>query len=160
SHVVVSGNGVRLRQTFPRPSPLLTRAADMLRADEWRGERPWERWLDTTGRTGLEAYDRPAAKTDRLVGQDQNGRPLRHPARHPGRRRGLPTVHHGRIGSADWSVRDAGIRDELARRYGLRALEMEGAGVGNSAFLNGLEWFMVRGVSDYADSAMTERWRR
>jgi nucleoside phosphorylase len=47
----------------------------------------------------------------------------------------------------------------LAAEHNIRALEMEGAGVGTSAFLNDRDWFMVRGVSDYADSSYTFRWR-
>jgi nucleoside phosphorylase len=71
-------------------------------------------------------------------------------------------VHHGRIGSADRSLRNARIRDELATRHDLHdlhAFEMEGAGLGNAAFSNGLEWFVVRGISYYGYSRTDKTWR-
>jgi nucleoside phosphorylase len=72
----------------------------------------------------------------------------------------MPKVHHGSIGSADISVRDATTRDELAARHGFLAVEMEGAGIGRSSFLNGKEWFVVRGISDYGDGYRDDAWRR
>jgi len=68
-------------------------------------------------------------------------------------------VHYGLIGSANVSLRDAELRDQLATEYNLRAFEMEGAGVGASAFLNDRHWFMVCGISDYADRGFGTTWR-
>jgi len=65
----------------------------------------------------------------------------------------------GLIGSANVSLRDAQLRDQLAAEHHLRAFEMEGAGVGTSAFLNNRDWFMVRGISDYADRGFGTDWR-
>jgi nucleoside phosphorylase len=31
----------------------------------------------------------------------------------------------------------------------VRAIEMEGTGVGKSSFASGIEWHVVRGISDY-----------
>lgn len=36
---------------------------------------------------------------------------------------------------------------------------MEGEGIGRSNSLNGLEWYVVRGVSDYGDERATAIWR-
>ncbi len=66
---------------------------------------------------------------------------------------GLPAVHRGVVGSADLLLRDARYRDETARRYGLIAFEMEGAGVAIGASLRDLPWFMVRGIADHGDHA-------
>jgi len=71
----------------------------------------------------------------------------------------MPRVHRGNIGSADRSLRDARVRDDLARQYDLRAVEMEITGFGRAGFLNGLEWYVVRGISDYGDSRTTQLWR-
>jgi nucleoside phosphorylase len=158
--VVQRAEGEELRQLSPRPSALLGRADRMLQAGEYTGTRPWERWLAAPPGSALAGFGRPPEQTDVLRDASADGRVVPHP--HPrvsGHRPGWPKVHRGRIGSADVSMRSARERDELATRHGLLAIEMEGAGVGSSGFLNGLEWFMVRGVSDYADEHIGTCWR-
>ena len=131
-----------------------------MEADALVGRYPWERWLDVSGRPALGGFARPAADTDVLRAGDESGRILAHPdPTASGHRPGVPRVHQGRIGSANRSLRDARVRDALSREHGLRAFEMEGVGVGQSSFLNGLEWLIIRGVSDYADSRTTSGWR-
>ena len=127
-HIVRGADGDELRQPFPRPAALLTRADRMLQAGEHAGDRPWEKWLDVAGHRELASFHRPPDDTDVLGGGPS------HPARHlSGHRRGLPKVHRGRIGSGDVSLRCSNGRDALASRYGLLAFEMEGAGIGNSS---------------------------
>jgi nucleoside phosphorylase len=160
-HVVQGVHGDDLRQPFPRPSVLLNRADRMLHAGEYARQRPWEASLDTSGRAELTAFRRPADGTDALRDRADPARVIPHPARRlSGHRRGRPKVHRGRIGSADVSLRSPAERDALASRYKLLAFEMEGAGVGIGSLLNGIEWFMVRGISDYGDGHMSTRWRR
>jgi nucleoside phosphorylase len=159
-HVIVQGGRVELRQPFPRPWQLLRRVANQLQAAELAGTRPWEQWLDTSRSPHLAGYGRPADDTDVLAAPTPGARPLQHPPGiHSGHRAGLPKVHYGLVGSANVSLRDAQVRDQLAAEYNLRAFEMEGAGVGTSAFLNDRHWFMVRGISDYADRGFGPVWR-
>jgi nucleoside phosphorylase len=156
-HVVETPDGTSLRQSHPRPSPLLGHAAKLLQADEREGRRPWEAHL-VTAVAALPEFARPDPDTDVLYGADD--RVLAHPdIALSGHRPGEPKVHHGRIGSADRSLRNQRGRDDLAGRYNLRAVEMEGTGVGKSAFAGGREWFVVRGISDYADRQLTMGWR-
>ncbi|MCT2587039.1 5'-methylthioadenosine/S-adenosylhomocysteine nucleosidase family protein [Actinophytocola gossypii] len=158
-HVRSAANGDQQRRQFPQPSARLGRCADLLKADELGGLRPWERWLDSGRPPNLARYGRPP--NDIL--RDRAGNQLQHPRRdrsgHP-KGGSMPKVHYGSIGSADISVRDAAARDDLAERYGFLALEMEGAGIGRSSFLSGSEWFVVRGVSDYGDGHRDDAWRR
>jgi nucleoside phosphorylase len=157
-HVRVNGDGVQPRRQFPSPSPRLVRCADRLKADELSGRYPWERRLVDEVPANLNGYGRPRPSTDVL--HDHDGARLKHPQRNrSGHRVGLPKVHYGSIGSANRSLRDAAVRDEVARRHGFHALDMESAGVGNSCFLNDREWFVVRGISDYGDRYRDEVWR-
>ncbi len=158
-HITVGPEGTELRQGFPTPSTRLMRGVDNLRMDELRGERPWEEWLSVASRPALAGYARPNDRTD--VVYDSAGYPLNHPRRdRSGHRKGFPKVHYGLVGSADRSLRDVVTRDEIAARHRLLALEMEGAAVGTSSSLNGREWFVVRGISDYGDSQRNNTWRR
>jgi nucleoside phosphorylase len=130
-HVRERPRGVELRRTFPLPSNLLVRASRELEMAAIGGRETWTRWLQTD----LEGYARPGP--------------------------GGPQVHGGQIGSADRSLRSAAVRDELAKRHPrLVGFEMEGAGIGSSAFLAGVEYLVVRGVSDLAEAGRDSTWRR
>ncbi len=158
-HVRTVADGIQPRRQFPLPSPRFVRCADMLKADELSGQRPWEKWLDEGRPPNLTGYQRPPQHTDVL--RDGGGNRLHHPHRNvSGHRKGHPKVHYGAIGSADRSLRDAAARDQLASRHSFLAIEMEGAGIGSSSFLNNLEWFVIRGISDYGDGQRNEIWRR
>lgn len=77
-----------------------------------------------------------------------------------GHRPGQPKVHSGLIASGDRSLRSARKRDEIAACHDVLAIEMEGKGIGNTGFYEGVEWFAVRGISDYGDRYVTPTWRR
>jgi nucleoside phosphorylase len=156
-HVMETPDGPVPRQPFPRPSALLARRAKMLEVMDLLGERPWEQWLNRIT-TQQADFHRPAEATDIVL--DEEGRTLAHPSRTVTRHRGdRPKVHYGLVGSADRGLRNARVRDSLADRHELRAVEMEGKGIGNAAFAGGREWLVVRGISDYGDSGTDKRWR-
>jgi nucleoside phosphorylase len=159
-HIRRVAEGDQQRRQFPQPSPRFVRCADLLKAGELGGKRPWEHWIGPGRPANLVRYARPPHKTDVL--RDGDGNAVAHPSRrhseHPPN--GMPKVHYGSIGSADISLRDAATRDELAARYGFLAVEMEGAGIGRSSFQNGKEWFVIRGISDYGDGHSDDAWRR
>jgi nucleoside phosphorylase len=159
-HVVETDSGSTLRQPFPRPSPVLVRCAKQLEVAEQSGKRPWEALADAA-RARLDGFDRPPVETDAVHASDDPSVVLPHPdpaeSRH---RQGQPRVHYGRIGSADKSVRSAAARDALAAKYQIRAIEMEGKGLGRAAFASGRDWFVVRGISDYGDRHFNSSWRK
>jgi nucleoside phosphorylase len=158
-HVVDTPGGVSLRQPHPRPSALLTHAVNLLRTGEHMEDRPWEAHIDAAVRTHPD-FGRPTERTDIVHGTDDGTTPLPHPdPARSGHRPGRPKVHYGCIGSADRALRNLSKRDELAAEYDLRAVEMEGTGIGKSSFANGLEWYVVRGVSDYGDLRTGHQWR-
>jgi len=159
-HVVDRPGGVTLRQGFPQPSALLAQRVKGLAAGELQGRRPWEDDLAVL-LDRLPAFARPDPTSDRLYARDTaTARPLRHPdPQASGHRDGMPKVHEGLIGSANRSLRNAARRDELAREFDLRAIEMEGSGIGSSAFAGGRDWLVVRGISDYGDQRLGRLWR-
>jgi len=160
-HVVDRPEGVTLRQAFPRPSYLLSRSAKALEADDLGEIRPWEADLDRLVEA-LPTFARPAPDTDVMyTSDDPDADRVAHPdPARSGHRPGRPKVHCGRIGSANRSLRNAAVRDALAARYDMRAVEMEGSGIGWAAYAADRSWLVVRGVSDYADSRVAKSWRR
>jgi len=159
-HVDDTIDGTKLRAGVPQPSTLLTSAARLLQVKEIRGLQPWLTWLDISDRPDLATFARPPEETDTLWARDGSG-PVPHPdPALSGHVPGVPKVHYGRIGSADRSLRNPTSRDSVAAEHTLRALEMEGKGIAYSTALNGLEWLVVRGISDYGDAHVNPTWRR
>lgn len=154
-----SDDGPASRRTFPPPSPLLERSARLLQAGETVGSRPWEDLL--TAQSGiLPGFSRPPDSTDVLHASDGSNRQIPHPdISLSGHRAGQPKVHSGLIGSGDRSLRSARRRDAIASAHDVLAIEMEGKGIGNAGFYEGVEWFTIRGVSDYGDRHVTRLWR-
>lgn len=65
-----------------------------------------------------------------------------------------PTVHVGSIASGDMAIKSAEDRDRIARREGVIAFEMDGAGVWEE-----LPCIVIKGVCDYADCQNNNRWQ-
>lgn len=147
------------RRAFPPPSPLLERRARLLQAGEMTGERPWEDLLTEQTRL-FPSFSRPLESTDIMYSPDGSGMQVRHPDMAlSGHRPGQPKVHNGLIASGDRSLRSARKRDEIAAHHDVLAIEMEGKGTGNTGFYEGVEWFTVRGISDYGDRHVSRTWR-
>jgi nucleoside phosphorylase len=65
-----------------------------------------------------------------------------------------PAVYVRVVGSADTVMKSAADRDRLARKEGIIAFEMEGAGVWDE-----VPCIVVKGVCDYADSHKHKGWQ-
>jgi len=147
------------RRTFPPPSPLLERRTRLLQAGEVTGDRPWEDLLAAQTRL-YPGFGRPPESADLVFSSDDSDIQVQHPDMTlSGHRPGQPKVHSGLIASGDRSLRSARKRDEIAAVYYVLAIEMEGKGIGNTGFNEGVEWFAVRGISDYGDRHATRIWR-
>lgn len=66
----------------------------------------------------------------------------------------IPSVFIGRFGSSDQKLQSGEHRDWIAKRYGILAFEMEGAGVWDE-----LPCIIVKGVCNYADSHPNNHWQ-
>jgi nucleoside phosphorylase len=158
-HLRVLRDRTELRRHVARPSVNLKRAANRLKLLSEQGRRPWNRVLDELRRSLPPEYQRPETRTDVLYRDDRSDERVPHPAQRQ-RRPGYPLVHYGLLGGGDWLMRRAAERDRLARRYGLIGFEMEGHGISDSAYLQGANWFMVRGTADYGDTHKNDQWHR
>jgi nucleoside phosphorylase len=145
-------DGVERLRWQPGGTPSeLSGAVRQLQVKDVAGTRPWETWLS------LAAFTRPDDAADVL---HVNGVPVEHPPRElTGHRPGLPKVHYGPIASGDQLMRDERRRDELARRHGVVAFEMEATGIAVAAALRGRQTLVVRGISDYGDRMKGSRWQ-
>ena len=66
-----------------------------------------------------------------------------------------PAIHHGLIASADQLIKDATLRDTLARKHNVLCFETEAAGLMDGPF----PCLVIRGISDYADSHKNDNWQ-
>ncbi|KAF2678991.1 purine and uridine phosphorylase [Lentithecium fluviatile CBS 122367] len=65
-----------------------------------------------------------------------------------------PTIHYGLIASGNQVMKDASIRDALAREKDVLCFEMEAAGL-----MNHFPCLVVRGICDYSDSHKNKEWQ-
>jgi len=65
-----------------------------------------------------------------------------------------PMIHYGLIASSDKLIKDATVRDKLAREEGVLCFEMEAAGL-----MNHFPCLIIRGICDYADSHKDKEWQ-
>src|SRR3984885_558091 len=65
-----------------------------------------------------------------------------------------PAVHYGLIASADRLMRDAQVRDTLARNEGVLCFEMEAAGL-----MDHFPCVVIRGICDYSDTHKNDMWQ-
>lgn len=158
-HVRAMPAGEEIRRYTAKPSMILKLAARRLQLEEEAGRRPWDRLLDVRGHPGLRAYRRPVEPPYVFLDDDSDIPTPHPPLDDSGHLKGRPKVHYGRLGSGGKLIRTAMERNRLARRYRLLGFDMEGDGVSDSAYLQGAEWFMVRGVSDYG-VRKDDQWHR
>ncbi|KAF2998684.1 hypothetical protein E8E14_002898 [Neopestalotiopsis sp. 37M] len=65
-----------------------------------------------------------------------------------------PTIHYGLIASANQLMKDAVLRDKLAREKEVLCFEMEAAGL-----MNHFPCLVIRGICDYSDTHKNDQWQ-
>ena len=154
-HVRTVDGESRLRRSAEGLSKVLLRADRVLEAKSLAGEE-WRGTLHDTARR-VPSFGPLSRGADLLELEPSAGAEVAVAADATDSQRGRSTddgthVHRGAIGSADRLLRDAVLRDELAERYGILGVEMEGSGIAVGADLHERHWYMVRGVADYCDN--------
>ncbi|CAG9982607.1 unnamed protein product [Clonostachys byssicola] len=78
----------------------------------------------------------------------------RHLRRRAPRPNNSPEIHYGLIASGNLVIKDAQVRDQWVKKYGVMCFEMEAAGV-----MNTFPCLVIRGICDYSDSYKNEKWQ-
>lgn len=102
------------------------------------------------------SWSRPSPETDKIF--DTSTTVVQHPF-DPDRAGDEPRVFMGRIGSANVLLKNALRRDQLRDEFGLKAVEMEGSGIADAAWLQSCGYLVVRGICDYADQVKNDTWQ-
>jgi nucleoside phosphorylase len=152
---VAAGVAPVLREAPQLPSAYLLSRVRRLASDERLGRRPWESYLEQA-LASHPRFARPSPAGDILLDASTGSR-IRHP-RQRHRRPGQPTVFLGRIGSANVLLRDPALRDRLREEHRVLAIEMEGSGISDGAWLHNAGYLVVRGTCDYADQTKNDAW--
>lgn len=66
-----------------------------------------------------------------------------------------PEIHYGIIASGNTLIKDAAVRESLAKRHKFLCVEMEAAGL-----MDRFPCLVIRGICDYADSHKNDGWQR
>lgn len=142
----------------PRPpgATLLT-TVRALQSGEFRQERPWEAMI-TRGLQAL-GWARPSEETDNLASTEDPSRIVTHPV-DPQRQPGYPRVFVGPIAASNTLLKDAARRDALRDAFGVKAVEMEGSGIADAAWVADTPYLVVRGICDYCSPDKGDTWQQ
>lgn len=136
----------------------LLQAVDRLRSlqertDSWTTLKPWDRYIEK-GCAEIRNAGRPQSSEDPNLGKRNYLKGHAYV-----RSDDAPYVHVGTIGSANVLLKDAIFRDDLNRKHGIIAFEMEGAGVAIAAASFNRSYINVRGICDYGDNRKDDNWQ-
>ena len=150
-------DSIEVRGNIQKPSADFSGKINVLEADRIAGKYPWESFIEI-GKE-LEDATRPSENLDILKIWDENNNPtiINHPIDLK-RKPQLPKIHYGLIGSANILLKDPKLRNKLSK-IGVKAVEMEGSGVSDSAWSKGVGVIVIRGISDYCDPNKNDLWQ-
>lgn len=64
-------------------------------------------------------------------------------------------VFCGRVASGDQFISDGAVKADIKAAFDAYCVEMEGAAIGQAAYLNGIPFLIIRAISDKADNSAT-----
>lgn len=65
-------------------------------------------------------------------------------------------VFVGRVVSGDQFIADKKVKEQIVKNFGGYCTEMEGAAIGQAAYLNNIPYVVIRAISDKADDSASE----
>ncbi len=141
----------------PRPpAAVFIEAIGHIESERLMRRNPQDAWLKIVcERMGIV---RPPPETDQLARSDDPSEFVVHPA-DAERRPDVPRVFSGPIASANKLLKDAEKRDLLRDEFGVKAIEMEGSGIADSAWQESVGYGVIRGISDYCDHNKNDVWQ-
>ena len=149
-------NEVReIRTSAQAPSAQLLSVQRVLGSGALQNRKPWLTYIEEALQVLGVSYGRPTADQDIL---HVDGAPVDHPDQR-NRVSGEPMIHSGVIGASDTLQKNAETRDRLRDNFGVRAIEMEAAGLQTAAWAQGKDVFVVRGICDYCDAFKNDDWQ-
>ncbi|KAL4748268.1 hypothetical protein BDW72DRAFT_180892 [Aspergillus terricola var. indicus] len=166
----VQGRGFEFTKTYEPPPPMLRTAVGALYIQHKRnGHR-----IQSAIRAAFERYPRivqefgkPSQGSDYLFRSDvvhssqcadekicrvNHSKLVSRPRRSP--KNDDPVIHHGVIASSDKLMKNAIIRDDLAKKKRVICFEMEAGGL-----MHHFPCLVIRGICDYSDSHKNKVWQ-
>jgi nucleoside phosphorylase len=144
------------RRHSPRPPGAeLLEAAVALHSTELEGERPWETYIAAA--IGSLGWVRPSSSTDVL--RTPGGRKVIPHPDDADRTAEQPKIFRGPIASSNTLLKAPALRDLLRDKYGVKAVEMEGSGIADAAWIHDRGYLVVRGICDYCDKSKGNEWQ-
>lgn len=70
-----------------------------------------------------------------------------------------PKIHTGAIASANIVLKCAETRDELKEKFKVKAVEMEASGIAEVTWQSTKEYFVIRGICDFANDDKNKLWQ-
>jgi len=143
----------------PRPpSASLLEAVQLLQSQELLGQRPWDEYIDRAVHKLGEKWQRPSNDKDILkIGLDTIEE-VKHP-NDAERKAGYPRIFLGPIASANILLKNPVKRDYLRDTFGVKAVEMEGAGIADATWNSEIGYLVIRGTCDYCNSDKGDDWQ-
>lgn len=147
---------IEIRSQANRASAKLTMVVQDLESKrhDASASLPWELEVDRISGK-LERATRPGPEFD------VNREHRRYNENEDDRRRSdsHPVIHYGVVGSASTLLKSPKRRDALAKEFKVLAIEMEGSGVADATWLDGVNFMIVRGICDYCDDRKNDAWQ-
>jgi nucleoside phosphorylase len=158
----IQGRSFQLTGFLGQPPAILRNAlAGLLTHYERKGHNIEQAVEDviTKNRRLRSKYKKPDPVSDRLFQSDHTSKDGDDPSflvqrKERDKDMDNPMIHYGLIASANQLMKDALIRDRLAREKDILCFEMEAAGL-----MNDFPCLVIRGICDYSDSHKTKEWQ-
>ncbi|WP_425615147.1 hypothetical protein NA78x_005044 [Anatilimnocola sp. NA78] len=154
----VGNSKIELRGSSDRPSSNMVGIINRLESERLMNKYPWDELIERGSK--LELGLRPDQSLDVLYKWDGDvATRVDHPEIESDPRKGKPKLHYGKIGAANTLLKNTMLRDRVAKDCGVIAIEMEGSGIADAAWIAGKNYTIIRGICDYCDPKKNDHWQ-